>query len=172
MFSNWRTISHKENTLLIIIRTMYARVGARYRAVSDVQELPENELYCPPISIRCVDCRSFGRFTLVGTHVISNLHKFMYIPTTKQAKAALQKLFPIKGEYMPSPICTSSCTSPPPSRLTSHFPIKGEYTPSPTCTRSCTSPSLSRLTCLFAIKISTRHLQSAQVHVHPHHQAD
>lgn len=63
-----------------------------------LQELPENELYCPPISIRCVDCRSFGRFTLVGTHVISNLHKFMYIPTTKQAKAALQKLFPIKGE--------------------------------------------------------------------------
>ncbi|KAK7100137.1 hypothetical protein V1264_023132 [Littorina saxatilis] len=60
-------------------------------------ELPENELYCPPITIRCVDCRSFGRYTLVGTHVISNLHKFMYIPTTKQAKAALQKLFPIKG---------------------------------------------------------------------------
>ncbi|XP_076441089.1 otoferlin-like [Babylonia areolata] len=60
-------------------------------------ELPENELYCPPISIRCVDCRSFGRFTLVGTHVISNLHKFMYIPTTRQAKAALKKLFPVKG---------------------------------------------------------------------------
>ncbi|RUS83182.1 hypothetical protein EGW08_009039, partial [Elysia chlorotica] len=57
-------------------------------------ELPENELYCPPIAIRCVDCRSFGRFTLVGTHVISNLHKFMYVPTTRNAKNALQKLFP------------------------------------------------------------------------------
>ena len=62
------------------------------------QELPENELYCPPITIRCVDCRSFGRFTLVGTHVISNLHKYMYMPTTKHAKSAMQKLFP--GEYM------------------------------------------------------------------------
>ncbi|KAH9496796.1 hypothetical protein Btru_010276 [Bulinus truncatus] len=60
-------------------------------------ELPENELYCPPITIRCVDCRSFGRFTLVGTHVISNLHKFMYVPTTTQAKMTLQKIFPLKG---------------------------------------------------------------------------
>ena len=23
------------------------------------------ELYCPPLTIRVVDCRSFGRFTLV-----------------------------------------------------------------------------------------------------------
>ncbi|BFZ16669.1 hypothetical protein BsWGS_19709 [Bradybaena similaris] len=60
-------------------------------------ELPENELYCPPITIRCVDCRSFGRFTLVGTHVISNLHKFMYVPTTKNTKQTLQKLFTLKG---------------------------------------------------------------------------
>ncbi|XP_041358290.1 otoferlin-like [Gigantopelta aegis] len=57
-------------------------------------ELPENELYCPPITIRCVDCRSFGRFVLVGTHMISNIHKFMYVPTTKKAKAVIQKLFP------------------------------------------------------------------------------
>ncbi|XP_046585626.1 otoferlin-like isoform X5 [Haliotis rubra] len=57
-------------------------------------ELPENEMYCPPISIRCVDCRSFGRFVLVGTHVISNIHKFMFVPTTKKAKNVLQKLFP------------------------------------------------------------------------------
>ncbi|KAK6179510.1 hypothetical protein SNE40_011846 [Patella caerulea] len=57
-------------------------------------ELPENEHYCPPITIRCVDCRSFGRYVLVGTHVISNIHKFMFIPTTKKAKAALTRLFP------------------------------------------------------------------------------
>ncbi|GFS11456.1 otoferlin [Elysia marginata] len=63
-------------------------------------ELPENELYCPPIAIRCVDCRSFGRFTLVGTHVISNLHKFMYVPTTRHAKNALQKLFPSFKHYV------------------------------------------------------------------------
>lgn len=47
------------------------------------QELPEVELYCPPITIRCVDCRNFGRFVLVGTHVINNIHKFMYIPHTR-----------------------------------------------------------------------------------------
>lgn len=59
-----------------------------------LQELPENEMYCPPITIRCVDCRNFGRYVLVGTHVINSIHKFMYIPTTKKAKQALQKLFP------------------------------------------------------------------------------
>ncbi|KAF0296359.1 Otoferlin [Amphibalanus amphitrite] len=43
-------------------------------------ELPEEEVYCPPITIRVVDCRSFGRFTLVGTHIISNIHRYMVRP--------------------------------------------------------------------------------------------
>ncbi|XP_076068132.1 otoferlin-like isoform X2 [Oratosquilla oratoria] len=50
-------------------------------------ELPEQELYCPPITIRVVDCRSFGRFTLVGTHIISNLHRYMWTPTTRRQAA-------------------------------------------------------------------------------------
>ena len=49
-----------------------------------LQELPDIELYCPPVTIRCVDCRNFGRFVLVGTHVINNIHKFMYIPQTRK----------------------------------------------------------------------------------------
>lgn len=47
------------------------------------QELPEEELYRPPLTIRAVDCRSFGRFTLVGTHMINSVQKYMYIPTTR-----------------------------------------------------------------------------------------
>ncbi|PVD23896.1 hypothetical protein C0Q70_17171 [Pomacea canaliculata] len=74
-------------------------------------ELPENDLYCPPITIRCVDCRSFGRFTLVGTHVISKLHKFMYIPTTRQAKAALAKMFPIRGQSHCVAVCRYTAKS-------------------------------------------------------------
>ncbi|KAK7584153.1 hypothetical protein V9T40_005116 [Parthenolecanium corni] len=46
-------------------------------------ELPEEELYRPPLTIRAVDCRSFGRFTLVGTHMINSVQKYMYIPTTR-----------------------------------------------------------------------------------------
>ena len=50
--------------------------------------LPETELYCPPITIRCMDCRNFGRFVLVGTHVINHIHKFMYIPQLKGKSGA------------------------------------------------------------------------------------
>ncbi|XP_014669979.1 PREDICTED: otoferlin-like [Priapulus caudatus] len=56
-------------------------------------DLPDNELYCPPLTIRVVDCRSFGRYILVGTHVINSMHKFMYIPTTKTTKQAIKKMF-------------------------------------------------------------------------------
>ncbi|XP_050539137.1 otoferlin-like isoform X2 [Daktulosphaira vitifoliae] len=54
-------------------------------------ELPEQELYRPPLTIRAVDCRSFGRFTLVGTHLINSIHKYMYVPTTKREREALER---------------------------------------------------------------------------------
>ena len=54
-------------------------------------ELPEQEMYCPPLTIRVVDCRSFGRFTLVGTHVINSIHKFLYKPSTKRDKLESEK---------------------------------------------------------------------------------
>ena len=54
-------------------------------------ELPEQEMYCPPLTIRVVDCRSFGRFTLVGTHVINSIHKFLYQPITKKDREAAEK---------------------------------------------------------------------------------
>lgn len=47
-------------------------------------ELPIEEIYAPPITIRCVDCRSFGRYTLVGTHQITSIHRYMYKPPTKE----------------------------------------------------------------------------------------
>ncbi|XP_046390175.1 otoferlin-like isoform X2 [Ischnura elegans] len=51
-------------------------------------ELPEQELYCPPLTIRAVDCRSFGRYTLVGTHMINSIHRYMYTPVTKREREA------------------------------------------------------------------------------------
>ena len=72
-------------------------------------------MYCPPLTIRVVDCRSFGRFTLVGcqliwsfilaslnkltnskvgTHTSPSIHKFLYTPTvrsqTKQQPGSLR----------------------------------------------------------------------------------
>ncbi|NXK48223.1 FR1L6 protein, partial [Chauna torquata] len=40
-------------------------------------ELPENELLHPPLSICVVDWRAFGRSTLVGTHTINCLKQFL-----------------------------------------------------------------------------------------------
>ncbi|XP_076249647.1 otoferlin isoform X2 [Calliopsis andreniformis] len=54
-------------------------------------ELPEQELYRPPLTIRAVDCRSFGRYTLVGTHTINSIHRYMYCPQTKRAKEAEER---------------------------------------------------------------------------------
>lgn len=47
-------------------------------------ELPIEENYAPPITIRCVDCRSFGRYTLVGTHQITSIHKYIHRATAKE----------------------------------------------------------------------------------------
>uniref|UniRef100_A0A672ZQ55 Otoferlin n=1 Tax=Sphaeramia orbicularis TaxID=375764 RepID=A0A672ZQ55_9TELE len=48
-------------------------------------DLPENELLHPPLNIRVVDCRAFGRYTLVGSHAVTTLRKFIYRPSDKQA---------------------------------------------------------------------------------------
>ncbi|VVD00185.1 unnamed protein product [Leptidea sinapis] len=49
-------------------------------------ELPDQDLYRPPLTIRVLDCRSFGRVTLVGTHTINSIHKYMYTPQTKRER--------------------------------------------------------------------------------------
>lgn len=50
-----------------------------------LQDLPENELLHPPLNIRVVDCRAFGRYTLVGSHAVTSLRKFIYSPPDKTA---------------------------------------------------------------------------------------
>nr|XP_034839510.1 otoferlin-like [Maniola hyperantus] len=49
-------------------------------------ELPDQDLYRPPLTIRVVDCRSFGRVTLVGTHTINSIHKYIYTPMSKRER--------------------------------------------------------------------------------------
>ena len=100
-------------------------VGDAPVSCGHLQELPDNDLYCPPITIRCVDCRNFGRFVLVGTHVIDNMRKFMYVPTTKTAKEAIKKFLgagrPITStlrhsalcEIVVNPLCTMSSLCKP-----------------------------------------------------------
>ncbi|CAH2103117.1 unnamed protein product [Euphydryas editha] len=49
-------------------------------------ELPDQDLYRPPLTIRVVDCRSFGRITLVGTHTINSINKYIYTPMSKRER--------------------------------------------------------------------------------------
>uniref|UniRef100_A0A3B3WGC3 Otoferlin n=1 Tax=Poecilia mexicana TaxID=48701 RepID=A0A3B3WGC3_9TELE len=46
-------------------------------------DLPENELLHPPLNIRVVDCRAFGRYILVGSHAVSTLRHYIYSPPDK-----------------------------------------------------------------------------------------
>lgn len=54
-------------------------------SVHACQDLPENELLHPPLNIRVVDCRAFGRYTLVGSHAVTSLRKFIFRVSDKQA---------------------------------------------------------------------------------------
>ncbi|KAM7395295.1 hypothetical protein PAMA_006863 [Pampus argenteus] len=49
-------------------------------------DLPENELLHPPLNIRVVDCRAFGRYILVGSHAVSSLRRFIYSAPDKTSK--------------------------------------------------------------------------------------
>ncbi|XP_029705528.1 otoferlin isoform X1 [Takifugu rubripes] len=48
-------------------------------------DLPENELLHPPLNIRVVDCRAFGRYILVGSHAVSSLRRFIYTTPDKSS---------------------------------------------------------------------------------------
>ncbi|KAK7913699.1 hypothetical protein WMY93_013910 [Mugilogobius chulae] len=43
-------------------------------------DLPENERIHPNLTITVVDWRAFGRSTLVGNHIVSNLKSYAYVP--------------------------------------------------------------------------------------------
>ncbi|TKS76098.1 Otoferlin Fer-1-like protein 2 [Collichthys lucidus] len=48
-------------------------------------DLPENELLHPPLNIRVVDCRAFGRYILVGSHAVTSLRRFIYTTPDKNS---------------------------------------------------------------------------------------
>ncbi|XP_074595836.1 ferlin family C2 domain-containing myoferlin misfire [Brevipalpus obovatus] len=48
-----------------------------YRKEIDLM-LPDQNHYCPPLSIRVGDCRAFGRFSLIGSHLIRSLSRIMF----------------------------------------------------------------------------------------------
>ena len=56
-----------------------------------VQYLPKEELYSPPLNIRILDKRNFGRLPMVGTHIIKSLKDFHVSSVlTPEEKAALK----------------------------------------------------------------------------------
>ncbi|CAG2054115.1 unnamed protein product [Timema podura] len=70
-------------------------------------ELPEQELYRPPLTIRAVDCRSFGRYTLVGTHMINSIHNYTVVDTDNK------EVSPLLPKAKDTPIMLDYGTSQP-----------------------------------------------------------
>ncbi|XP_028250804.1 otoferlin [Parambassis ranga] len=67
-------------------------------------DLPENELLHPPLNIRVVDCRAFGRYTLVGSNAVTTLRKFIYRGADKQANnySTTEEIIVVNMEPEPS----------------------------------------------------------------------
>ncbi|OXB60658.1 hypothetical protein ASZ78_001447 [Callipepla squamata] len=74
-------------------------------------DLPENELLHPPLNIRVVDCRAFGRYTLVGSHAVSSLRKFIYRPPDKKAQHWNMTAKQIKGYLAMANGAPRSCST-------------------------------------------------------------
>ena len=56
-----------------------------------MQYLPKEELYAPPLNIRILDKRNFGRMPMVGTHIIKSLKDFHVEPVlSPEERAALK----------------------------------------------------------------------------------
>lgn len=50
-----------------------------------LKDLPSQEEYAPPLCIKMYDCRSFGRYTYAGTHIIP-VQQFLYRPLTVEER--------------------------------------------------------------------------------------
>ncbi|XP_061563488.1 otoferlin isoform X8 [Cololabis saira] len=79
-------------------------------------DLPENELLHPPLNIRVVDCRAFGRYILVGSHAVSSLRRFIYSPPDKTSNnwasaAKLMNGYMVLTNGFPQPRSSPSLSS-------------------------------------------------------------
>ncbi|XP_075411921.1 otoferlin isoform X1 [Tenrec ecaudatus] len=82
-------------------------------------DLPENELLHPPLNIRVVDCRAFGRYTLVGSHAVSSLRRFIYRPPDRSAPSWDTTVRLLPG-------CHGLCNGGPPCRPTGEVVVSME----------------------------------------------
>ncbi|KFO07196.1 Otoferlin, partial [Balearica regulorum gibbericeps] len=91
VLSKYRVETSSSNTVPALVPASLSNYQSRHPTAHDQntfasQDLPENELLHPPLNIRVVDCRAFGRYTLVGSHAVSSLRKFIYRPPDKKAQ--------------------------------------------------------------------------------------
>lgn len=83
------------------------------------QDLPENELLHPPLNIRVVDCRAFGRYILVGSHAVSSLRRFIYTTPDKSSNN-----WATAGKRFSSALtCVYKCVPEEPTRILSDLYI-------------------------------------------------
>ncbi|XP_034017505.1 otoferlin isoform X1 [Thalassophryne amazonica] len=75
-------------------------------------DLPENELLHPPLNIRVVDCRAFGRYILVGSHAVTSLRRFIYTSPDKTSNHWTTAAKLMNGYMVLTNGGSQSCSSP------------------------------------------------------------
>lgn len=58
---------------------------SRFPLLSSPQMLPREDLYCPPIVVKVIDNRQFGRRPVVGQCTIRSLEKFLCDPYSAES---------------------------------------------------------------------------------------
>ncbi|XP_066944947.1 myoferlin-like isoform X4 [Macrobrachium rosenbergii] len=63
-------------------------------------ELPKEELYLPPLTLRVFDHRAFGSKPLVATAVVADLHQYATEPKVSRKKRKGKKVPPVTRDHM------------------------------------------------------------------------
>ncbi|XP_064115112.1 myoferlin-like [Macrobrachium nipponense] len=63
-------------------------------------ELPKEELYLPPLTLRVFDHRAFGSKPLVATAVVADLHQYATEPKASRKKRKGKKVPPVTRDHM------------------------------------------------------------------------
>ncbi|CAL1301847.1 unnamed protein product, partial [Larinioides sclopetarius] len=88
--SHWRHVDRPRIDIECAGHLLHSSVIFNYRQHSNFPktlecmdlELPEQEEYLPPLILKLIDTKSFGRKNVIATHVLTRLQEYIFRPQT------------------------------------------------------------------------------------------